>query len=157
MNNNLQLRNKISEAFGKEAFFNGNLNKQFLAKLVFNDAKALQKLNSLVHPYVRTGFSNWCAMQNNKYIIKEAAILFESGAYKSCNYIILVTADEATRVSRVVKRDQTTEEDVMKRIRKQWNEDKKKKLADFCITNNSGLNQLREKYQKLKLDLDKLK
>ena len=127
----------IKLEFGTNAYFNnGELNRKFLSGIVFNDSNALQILNSLVHPVAIQAFNHWALEQNSKYCLHEAAILFESGAYKSCDYSILVYAPEDLRIQRVLERDGVSEEEVRIRIDKQMPEEEKKKLADFVIIND---------------------
>jgi len=84
---------------------------------------------------LRQHFINWLKQWDKPFVVKEAAILFESGAYKDCDFTILVTAPEDVRVERVIKRDNTNKEDVIKRIRSQWFDEDKAKLSDFVIQN----------------------
>lgn len=127
----------IKEAFGEEAYFNnGELNRTFLSGIVFNDSEALQMLNDLVHPAVIQAFDEWAFRKTSKYCLHEAAILFESGAYKSCDKSILVSAPEVLRIQRVMRRDLVNEQQVKARIDKQMPEEEKEKLADFVILND---------------------
>ena len=127
----------IKARFGEKAYFNnGELNRKFLSDIVFNDSQALQSLNQLVHPAAIRAFNEWALKQNSKYCLHEAAILFESGAYKSCDQSILVYAPEDLRIQRVLKRDGIREQEVRARIDKQMPEEEKRKLADFVIVND---------------------
>jgi dephospho-CoA kinase len=137
MNTDTDLVGRIIAQFGKEAYFtNGELNRKYLSEIVFNDAKALQALNELVHPAVIQAFNDWALEQNSPYCLHEAAILFESGAYKSCDHSILVFAPEDLRIQRVKKRDGQSEAEIRARMDKQMSEDEKEKLADFIIIND---------------------
>lgn len=130
--------NEIREAFGNDVMTDNLPDRAKLAEVVFNDAAKLQKLNSIIHPKVLEHFKNW--MEEHKdapVIIKEAAILFESGRYKDCDKIILVTAPVELRINRVMERDNTTREKVLERINAQWDDEKKAALSDFIITNIS--------------------
>lgn len=128
---------KIKAKFGKKAYFNnGELNKKYLSDIVFNDSQALQSLNELVHPAAIRAFDLWALEQNSKYCLHEAAILFESGAYKSCDQSILVYAPEDLRIQRVLKRGGIGEVEIRARIDKQMPEEEKAKLADFVIIND---------------------
>ena len=129
----------IKVQFGREAYFaSGELNRKFLSGIVFNDSRALQKLNELVHPAVIQAFDDWAVIQNNPYCLHEAAILFESGAYKSCDYSILVYAPEELRINRVKRRDGHSETEIRARMDKQMPEEEKEKLADFVIINDES-------------------
>lgn len=128
----------IKEAFGAESYLEGGvLNNKHIAGIVFNDAAQLAKLNALVHPAVFRAFDAWMLQvpENCPYILKEAALLFESGSYQMCDQTILVTASEDIRIARVMQRDGVTAEQVKARIDKQLPDEKKIELADFLILN----------------------
>jgi dephospho-CoA kinase len=128
---------KIKVQFGKEAYFdNGELNRKYLSDIVFNNPNELQILNDLVHPAAIKAFDDWASEQDSPYCLHEAAILYESGAYRSCDYSILVFAPEPLRIQRVMKRDGIDEIAVRARIDMQMPEIKKKELADFVIVND---------------------
>ena len=131
-----QLKEQLVQAFGERAYDSGKLNRPFLASLVFSDELELQKLNAIVHPAIQKDFDQWASMQKATYIIKEAAILFESGANRGLDKVILVEAPEDLRIERVLKRDAVTKEEVRARISKQWTDSQKKPLSDFVIMNN---------------------
>ncbi|WGK64885.1 dephospho-CoA kinase [Croceiramulus getboli] len=135
MNQSAELKQEIIELLGEEAYKEELLDRPYVAARVFNDRDLLEQLNALVHPRVGTDFQSWAEQQKAAYVIKEAAILFENGNYKACDYTILVTAPEDLRVERVMKRDQTTEEAVQARMAAQWPDEKKRVLADFIIEN----------------------
>jgi len=139
----------IKTTFGDSIFENDVLNRAKLAEIVFNNADKLAQLNAIVHPAVKSDFELW--LQENKkydYVIYEAAILFESGRYKECDIIITVTAPEEIRIERVVKRDNTTREQVLSRIKMQWNDEKRISLSNFVI-NNSNLKIAKEEVVKI--------
>jgi dephospho-CoA kinase len=126
----------IKNLFGADVFENETLNREKLAKIVFNNPESLEKLNGIVHPAVKKHFEQWL-LQNLQapYVIYEAAILFESGRYKDCDIIITVTAPIESRIQRVIKRDNTTRELVLKRINAQWTDEKRISKSDFVIEN----------------------
>lgn len=127
---------EIKQAFGDVVFTNGIPDREKIAKLVFNDPEKLSRLNSIIHPKVSEHFLEW--VHNNStapFVIKEAAILFESGSYKNCDEIILVTAPVETRIQRVMQRDNVTRERVLERMANQWNDDKKAALSNYIIEN----------------------
>ncbi|TDE43517.1 dephospho-CoA kinase [Flavobacterium rhamnosiphilum] len=128
----------IKNVFGDAVFENELLNREKLAKIVFNDPEKLEKLNKIVHPAVKKHFDQWL-IQHKKvsYIIYEAAILFESGGYKNCDLIITVTAPVESRIQRVVERDKTTRELVLKRINAQWTDEQRISKSDFIIENTA--------------------
>ncbi len=129
------IRKDIIGLLGNAAYHNSVPNREFIAAKVFKNPKLLQQLNNIIHPAVRAHFLQWYKAQKAPYVIQEAAILFESGGYKNCDVIILVTAPVDERISRVLQRDKTTEEEVLNRINNQWPDDKKIPLADFVINN----------------------
>ncbi len=127
---------EVKEAFGEAVFTDGLPDRAKIADLVFNDHEKLQKLNSIIHPKVLEHFKEWMRQYKDaKFIIREAAILFESGRYKDCDKIILVTAPKEVRIERVMKRDNTTREKVLERMNAQWDDEKKAALSDYIITN----------------------
>lgn len=137
-----QLINGIKTAFGESAYLNdGSLDRKYLANIVFNNSNELQKLNALVHPAVFRAFDQWAAsVTNAPYVIKETAILFESGSYTHCDSTILVSAPLEKRKQRVMARDKISAPDVLAREARQMSEEKKKKLVNYIINNDeSGL------------------
>jgi dephospho-CoA kinase len=140
---------QIKTTFGDSIFENEILNRAKLAEIVFNDADQLAKLNAIVHPAVKKDFELWLSKNENySYVVYEAAILFESGRYKECDIIITVTAPEEVRIERVVKRDNTTREQVLSRMKMQWNDEKRISLSNFVI-NNSNLKIAKEEVVKI--------
>ncbi len=128
----------IKKTFGSEVYFaDGSLNRKYIANIVFNDDKELAKLNALTHPAVFRTFDTWVAgIKNAPYVIKEAALLFESTSYKMCDYSVLVTAPLKLRIDRVSKRDNISRAEVEAREAKQFPETKKRELADYIIEND---------------------
>jgi dephospho-CoA kinase len=135
MTSSMTIQQAIINKFGAESYINGNLNRPYLASIVFKDTVLLAILNTIVHPAVASDFRSWLLEQNSIYVIKEAAILFENGGAKLCDQVILVTAPKEIRVQRVIDRDKCTKEDVLERMSKQWSDAKKKPLADYIIEN----------------------
>lgn len=131
-----ELMLSIKKYFGSHIYDKGVLRKKELADIVFNEVKSLHKLNSLVHPVVKKRFEDWCLAQEAKIIIKEAAILFETQAHLSLDYIICISADEDLRIKRVKQRDRCSVEDVIKRIKAQMPQAEKEELSNFVILNN---------------------
>ena len=126
----------IKNTFGATVFVNGKLAREKLAKIVFNEPKQLKKLNSIIHPAVKTHFKEWLSQNTAaEFIFYEAAILFESGNYKNCDYIITVTAPIETRIARVIARDKTDREEVLRRINAQWTDEERIAKSDFAIEN----------------------
>lgn len=133
--NNKQLQQEIVALLGEEAFVEGRYNTAFVAQEVFSNKEKLDKLNAIIHPYVQQDFLQWKQSQQAPYVIKEAAILFESGSYRDCDFIIMVTAPLEERIKRVMLRDKIDKETVEKRIKNQWNDEKKIELSTFVIEN----------------------
>ena len=135
MTSSMTIQQAIINKFGAESYINGNLNRPYLASIVFKDTVLLAILNTIVHPAVAIDFRSWLLEQNSIYVIKEAAILFENGGAKLCDQVILVSAPKEIRVQRVIDRDKCTKEDVLEKMSKQWSDAKKKPLADYIIEN----------------------
>ncbi|MBW4361466.1 dephospho-CoA kinase [Flavobacterium taihuense] len=130
--------NQIKEEFGNAIFEEGVLVREKLSEIVFKDANRLAKLNSIVHPAVKQHFKKWLLEhQNDPFVIYESAILFESGSYRECDFVINVVAPLETRIQRVIERDKTTREKVLERMKNQWNDEEKSSKSDFIIENTS--------------------
>jgi dephospho-CoA kinase len=138
MHTDILLRQEIIAAFGANSYFpNGELNRKYISEIVFKDEVQLQILNKLVHPAVFRAFDQWVLNQRNApYVLKEAALLFESGSYKMCDYNILVKSPEAIKIERIIKRDHITEAEVKLRMNKQLSDEEKEKQSDFILYNN---------------------
>lgn len=130
------LQDQLQAAFGQNVYIDGLLNRKMLAGIVFNNEAELKKLNSFVHPAVFRRYDQWVEKQQSAYVIKEAALLFETGSYRDCDFTILVKSPLSLKITRVMKRDAISEADVLKRIGKQLSDVEKEKLADFVINNN---------------------
>ncbi len=135
MNEDQGLRDSIIKLFGEKAYNKDVLNREYLAKKVFRDSELLERLNGLVHPAVRQKFQDWLSEQDAPYVIQEAAILFEHGAYKLLDEMILVWAPKELRIKRVMKRDSTSREQVLARMENQWGDTEKTALSDHIIEN----------------------
>ncbi len=131
-----ELIKKMKHNFGDDIYKNDVLDKATLSTLVFSNPDKLDILNSLVHPPTLQHAAQWMNLQNGPYLIKEAALLFESGSATGLNYIIGVYAPRHIRIKRVMDRDGITREEVLNRIQRQINESIKMKLCDFIITND---------------------
>ena len=148
MLNNKFLRESLISLFGDKVIINGFLNKSYIVSKVFSNPKELIKLNALVHPFVQKDFDVWSASQTSNYVLKEAAILFETGADKLLDKVVLVESPEDLKVSRIMFRDGMAEEEVFKRMSKQWSDSQKRINADYIIQNNEKCSLI---YQILKL------
>lgn len=145
---------RISDAFGHDILENQKIDRKKLSKVVFENPEKLKILNSIIHPEVAKHFKNWVQEnQNHEIVVKEAAILFESGSYKNCDKVILVTAPKETRIQRVINRDNISREEIENRMANQWSEEKKKELSDFVIINED----LQEAYKTTEMILSLLR
>ncbi|MEZ4907912.1 MAG: dephospho-CoA kinase [Saprospiraceae bacterium] len=153
MTSDEELIDNIKKLLGENSYFdNGELNRKYISDIIFNDKPLLDKMNNIVHPAVQQNFIKWSNEQTSPYVIKEAAILFESGSYKDLDFIILVTAPIELRIERVCKRDNITNEKVQERINNQMPDSQKIKLSDFIIINDgkhSLINQIMEVHKQI--------
>lgn len=128
---------EVMQRFGASVLdVNGRLNRQALASIVFKDAEALQQLNAMVHPRVAKKFDAWKKVQRASAVVREAAILFESGSAADCDFVVVVTAPEDLRVDRVQKRNGWNEAEVRARMNRQWSEQQLIERADAVIVND---------------------
>lgn len=135
MQEDQELISQIKTLFGDDIYQGKKVNRTKLADLVFPDKAKLDRLNAIVHPRVKSDFQFFLSQQKASYVIKEAAILFETGGAADCDATILVTAPQKLRIERVMKRDKTPKEHVKLRMSHQWSDEKKIPLADFVINN----------------------
>ena len=157
MNNDKELQNNIIQLFGDKAYLNNQLNRSYISTIVFDNPTRLNQLNSLVHPRVAIDFKKW-VVENNaaEIVVKEAAILIESDAYKQMDSIVLVVADEKLRINRVSIRDGVQATAIKKRMDSQMSDQMKMKYADHIINNDGSLFELKNKVisvmESIKLD-----
>ena len=150
--NNAQVKKHIIATFGEKAYLNGEYNRAYIAQIVFNNSEKLAILNGIVHPDLAKYFKQWAKKQTSPYVLKEAAILFESGSYKDCNYIITVTAPEEVRIARVMARDHCTEAQVRARMSQQWSDAQRIALSNAVIE-NIDLESAKEQVKRIHLQL----
>lgn len=129
------LISEIKKLLGDESYNGTELNRTYISKKVFEDKSLLNQLNALVHPAVAKDFVNWKDAQKTPYVVKESAILFESGSYKDCDLIITVTAPLEERIRRVMLRDNVTKKQVLHRVMNQLNDEEKIDRSNFIINN----------------------
>ncbi len=129
---------QITREFGPSAYHNGELNRALISQLTFGNPDRLKRLNELVHPRVADDYAHWAAGQfQHPYVLKEAALLYESGSYRSVDKMIVVSAPEELRIKRTLARDpHRTQADLQKIMNSQWPETEKVKRADFVIYND---------------------
>lgn len=133
------LKNNIISIFGEKAYQKGQLNKTFIAQQIFSDDKKRTLLNNKVHPVVQTDFEKWQERQKAPLLIKEAALLVQTGSYRSLDALIVVTCPDNIRVQRVLARDpHRTEKDILAIIDKQWPQSSLTKHAQHIIPNDNS-------------------
>ena len=152
MNRSESLKRNIKKLLGTNAYKSETLDKTYVAEQVFGDNALLQKLNKLVHPAVKDDFYKWAQEQTSPYVIQEAAILFENGSYVNYNKMILVKAPEMERIRRVAARDKATPDQILDRMKTQWEDDRKIPLADYVIE-NINLKETQNSVKKIHEDL----
>ena len=132
------IRDQLESIFGDEIFNNNKLDAKALSRKVFKDDSSLQKINSIIHPEVEKDFNSWIASNSNdKYLFKESALLFETGAFRHLDKTILIIADKDLRIKRVLERDvDRSKKEIENIISKQIDEDEASKLADVILYNN---------------------
>lgn len=133
---NAEVIEQVKILFGEDIAPGGKPDRKKIAASVFTSPEKLSRLNSIIHPAVRKEFNRWAAAQTSSYIIDEAAILIETGIYKQLDFTILVVAPEALRTARVMQRDHINETDIKARMKNQWSDEDKQKVAAFVIVND---------------------
>ena len=136
MNTNESIRRQLIGHFGEDSYNGNDLNRQYIATQVFNNAETLALLNSIVHPVTIADADNWMKKQTTAYAVKEAALIFEANIDKHLDYVIGVSAPAELRLKRVMQRDNVTPEKVQQRMDKQMDDDEKMKRCDFIIYND---------------------
>jgi len=131
-----ELKASITRAFGEEAYVDGRLNREYIAAQVFNNDKKIELLNSLVHPATIKDAEEWIKIQRAAYVIKEAALIFESGSNKNLDYVIGVQSPLELRIKRVMDRDNIPADQVKARMNQQMDDDLKLRLCDYVIVND---------------------
>jgi dephospho-CoA kinase len=145
------VRNEIVRIFGSEITENDKIDRQKLAEIVFGDKRKLQELNNIIHPAVRVHFLNWVKVHSNfPFVIKEAAILFESGSDADCDAVITVTAPLERRIERIKKRDRIDVDEIDKRLENQWTDGQRMAKSTFVIRNEDIVETRRQVSEILK-------
>jgi len=130
------INSQLTSLFGPKAYADGKLNRTFLSDCIFTDPELRLKVNEIIHPVVRKDFEDWAFVQTSPLIFNEAAILFETGAYKQFDAVVLVCAPISQRIERVMLRDLCDKASVEKRIQSQWSDEQKRSLTKYYIENN---------------------
>ena len=136
VNNSQEIREAINNLYAENLFPGGFLDKKRLSHIIFSDNESRIKLNELIHPMVNVNFKNWLTKQNSKYIIKEAAILFESNSYLDLDKIICVSSSVDLRIKRVVDRSKMKESEVRNIMKNQISDIERERKSDYVIINN---------------------
>ncbi len=155
-NENSEVKVKIIAAFGEEAYNENGLNKPFMSKQVFQNNEKLKLLNSIVHPAVFQDFEDWKKAQKSDIVMKEAAILIESGSYKDCDVVISVVVDIETRIARTIERDGLSREEILARINNQISDEERIAKSDFIIDNNGDLAHLKNEVEQTFIKIKKM-
>jgi dephospho-CoA kinase len=128
---------KVKMHFGDKVFNDGAISFKKLAEVIFNSETELSWINKLIHPLVQEVFEQWKSEQQGDLVLKESAILIESGGHLHCDKVITIEADEQVRIKRVMERDNLSQSQVQERITKQLTDSERRKLADYLIYNNN--------------------
>lgn len=144
-----KLKKEIEKLFGPNAYIEGKLNRKFISDVIFSDKEKRKALESVVHPVVVKEiikkFKEISKGKSEDFVIVEAALIFESGFDKELDYVVVVDADEELKVKRIMERDNCTREEVIKRMKAQMSQSKKRSLADIVIQNDGDIETLRER------------
>src|SRR6056297_3398049 len=148
------VKKELKRLFGEDIYTKTGINKTRLASIIFNDSATLKQVNEIIHPKVREYFNKWSQEHSDfPYIIEEAAILFESGAFKDMDINIIVSAPEELKIQRIMERDKIDRQSVVDRMKNQMGEREKMKMADLVIVNDGNqmiIPQILEIHKKLK-------
>lgn len=139
-----ELKQKVVDLLGEDAYlFSGEINRKFISDAIFADAEKLKKLNAILHPFVKKDFDQWLSQQKQSpYVIKESALLFETGLYTDCFKNIVINCPEELRISRVMRRDRVSRQEVLNRMKFQFPEEKKLELGGIEFLNNEKVSLL---------------
>ena len=135
MTSSNKLQKQLIELLGEDVYKEGALNRPYIAKIVFSDPEKLKSLNQLVHPMVGEDFQQWVQLQKAPYVVKEVAILFENNGHLAVDKSLLITAPNQLKIKRVMARDGSSENEVLARMKNQWEDKQRIPLADYHIEN----------------------
>jgi dephospho-CoA kinase len=136
VNTNESIIAELKSLLGDDIYKSNELDREQMAKKIFGNESVIHQVNNIIHPCVRSCFENWMGEQQAAIVFNEAAILFETGGYEAFDKNVLITAPEFVKISRVIDRDRITEEAVRARMRSQWTDEQKMKLADYVLVND---------------------
>jgi len=152
--NDFTLRKKIVDLLGDSAYEqNGNYNTKFVSDIVFQNPEILIQLNEIIHPVVRERFEEFVLKSDSQLVFNEAAILFETGAHKNFDSMILVTAPQEIRIQRCMERDHLSRDEIDAKMNRQWNDDQKRAFNPFIILND-GMKPLLSQIEELICELN---
>lgn len=140
MTDSEEVKLKIIDLLGREAYADGGLDRKYIADKVFENKKLLKQLNAIVHPAVHHHFNEFVKKNSEPYLVYENAILFENQSENRCNKVIVVAASLENRIERVIKRDKVEREAVLARMKNQWSQEEKIAKADYVIYNDEFVN-----------------
>ncbi len=155
--NQIEVQKEVSQVLKTQITHehNGLPNREKIAQIVFSDTKKLKDLNAIIHPKTEQRFKEWCSVHSGKkYVLKEAAILFESGSYKELDGVICVIAPMELRLKRIIERDKKTEVEIRKRILNQWSDEQRIAHSQWVISNtpeDTLLNQVLKIHQEISI------
>ena len=141
---NPKIKEALIHLFGEEIYQNDKLNKFALAQAIFSNESLREKVNALIHPIVREDVNLWALAQNNSLVFNESAILFETGSFKNFDAVILVYAPKELRIKRIMKRDNCSENEVLKRMNSQFSDEEKYQLTEFRVLNDEQIPLLKQ-------------
>ena len=139
--NDADTRAQLIALFGPETYTEKGLNRKYLAEIIFGNPDKKKQLEDIIHPKVEKAFTQWCEAKANtdeRIVFVESAILYESGFNKMVDKVIVIYADEETRIKRSMARDGADRASIEKRIKNQSSDKEKRQKADFVINNNPG-------------------
>lgn len=136
MNEDTEIRSAITKVFGKDAYANNILNRKYISSIAFSDPVKLELLNAIVHPATKKDSENWMSQQITHYAIHEAALIFEAKVSDRLDYVIGVSSPQALRIKRAMERDHVSDEEIVKRMSQQLDEEIKMSKCDFVLIND---------------------
>ncbi len=155
-NTSIDIRTKICALLGEQSYVNNQMNRSYIASQTFSNPTKLAALNAIIHPAVYADFEQWKNEQATDLVLKEAAILIETGGHLLCDIVVVVLVDQEIRVQRTIERDQLTRRQILERMNNQTTDDKRKEVANYIIDNNHDLNYLEQQVIKVIDEIKKL-
>ena len=128
---------------------NKNINRELIRKLIFNDSDAKSKLESIIHPIVRSGIETFIKNKKSDYCIIVVPLIFETNSSKIYDRVLVIDCDVDIQISRTSKRDNQTKSDIENIVNKQATREQRLSIADEVIVNNGSLDLLRNEVLKI--------